>query len=351
MWDIILNPLITLLAWMYSLFGNNIILAIVALTVIIRMMTYPLLARQQRSSKKMQALQPRLKKLQEKYKDDREQLAQAQMKLYQEAGVNPIGGCLPLLVQFPILIGLYQTIWFALSSSPYQLIDLSERLLLPGLDALIPLQNTFMGMNLAQPPTPPVNPVYALVLPLLVMATTYVQSKVTMASTQMQQPKKDNDSGQPDMTQQVTQSMTTVMPIMFGMISLSFSVGLSVYFITSNVISIIQYSPMGKRVLDRAFGQKADDDDAVTFSDDDDEADEAEVSEDGEPKPKPEKKLDKPSNRDKVRAAREAKEKDPEASDAKDNKNAKDAKAAAKNGKDNNPKGKKPGNKPAKNRR
>src|SRR5689334_10412547 len=151
MWDLIFNPFVTLLTWMYSVLNHDIVLAIVVFTVIVRVVTYPLLAKQQQSAKKMQELQPRLKRIQDKYKDDREKLAQAQMDLYREAGVNPFGGCLPLLIQFPILIALYQAIYFALANTPFQLVDLSERLLIPGLDKLIPLQNVWLGMNLTQP--------------------------------------------------------------------------------------------------------------------------------------------------------------------------------------------------------
>ena len=79
----------------------------------------------------MQQIQPQLKKLQEKYKNDKEKLSQAQMKLYKENKVNPVGGCFPMVIQFPILIGLYQAIFFALAATPFQLVDLSERLLIP----------------------------------------------------------------------------------------------------------------------------------------------------------------------------------------------------------------------------
>ncbi len=255
MWDFILNPMVTILTLLYSWLGNNVVLAIVVLTVIIRMAMYPLLARQQASAKKMQELQPRLKKLQEKYKDDREKLAQAQMEMYQEAGVNPLGGCLPLFIQFPLFIALYSAINFALASTPYQLVDLSERLLLPGLDGLIPLQNTWLGMALAEPPSPPLNPAWALALPLLVMVTTYIQFKFTQAQSGMNTASSDDDEdAAPNQAQAMTQSMGTVMPVMFGFISLSLSVGLSIYFITSNLIGIVQYSPIGKRFLDRLFG-------------------------------------------------------------------------------------------------
>ena len=112
MWDLILNPFVTILAWLYAALNQDIVLAIVVLTVIIRFLTYPLLAKQQESSRKMQQLQPQLKKLQEKYKNDKEKMSQAQMKLYRENKVNPVGGCFPMVIQFPILIGLYQAIFF-----------------------------------------------------------------------------------------------------------------------------------------------------------------------------------------------------------------------------------------------
>ena len=262
MWDLILNPFVTILTWLYSALNQDIVLAIIVLTVIIRFLTYPLLARQQESSRKMQQLQPQLKKIQEKYKNDREKLSQAQMQLYRENKVNPVGGCLPLVVQFPILIGLYQAIFFALAATPFQLVDLSERLLIPGLDSLIPLQRMWLGMDLTLPPT--TNPTYALALPLLVLATTWGQSKLTMAVTKSGGDSKgkddddDSSSGIGGQAQAMTKSMTTIMPLMFGFFSLSFSVGLSIYFVTSNLIGIVQYSPQGRRALDRIFGNKKD---------------------------------------------------------------------------------------------
>jgi YidC/Oxa1 family membrane protein insertase len=251
MWDFIINPMTTLLILTYSFLGHNVILSIVVLTVILRVVMYPIFAQQQNSAKKMQEVQPRLKKLQEKYKDDKEKLAQAQMELYKEAGINPLGGCLPMLIQFPVFIALYQAIFFALAATPFQLVDLSERLMIPNLANLIPLQNVWLGMRLTEPPSPPGNPTYALILPALVMATTYIQFKFTSAQTNTQPA---DDDGKPNQAQAMTQSMGTIMPIMFGMISLSLSVGLSIYFITSNLVGIAQYSPPGKRILDQIFG-------------------------------------------------------------------------------------------------
>lgn len=252
MWDLILNPFITLLTLLYSILGQNIVLSIVVFTVLVRVAILPLTAQQQRSSKKMQELQPELKKLQEKHKNDREKLAQEQMALYKEHGVNPFGGCFPLVIQFPILIGLYQAIIFTLAATPYQLLDLSGRFLLPNLSHLVPLNNMWLLMDLSKPPTD--NPTWALALPALVLVTTWAQSKLTVPSAP-----PSSDDGQPNQAQAMTKSMTTIMPLMFGFFSLSFSVGLSIYFVISNLIGIVQYSLMGqsKLKLGQLFGRRA----------------------------------------------------------------------------------------------
>src|SRR5690606_24419610 len=244
MWDFIINPFVTTLTFLYSILGNNIVLTIVVFTVLVRLITYPLTIQQQRSSKAMQQLQPELKKLQEKHKNDREKLAQEQMALYKQHGVNPFGGCLPLLIQFPILIGLYQAIIFTLAATPFQLIDLSGRFLIPGLDHLVPLNNMWLGMDLTKPPTD--NPTWALALPALVLVTTWAQSKLTVPAT----PPSDNDDGRPNQAQAMTQSMTTIMPLMFGFFSLSFSVGLSTGCVFSTRVGVVQHSLMGQSKLD-----------------------------------------------------------------------------------------------------
>ncbi len=230
MWDLILNPFITVLVFLYQLLGQNTVLAIIAFTVLIRLLTHPLTMQQQRSMKAQQEVQPKLQKLQEKYKGDREKLAQAQMDLYREHGINPAGGCLPLLIQFPILIGLYQAIIQVLGATPLQLLDLSGRILIPGLNSLIPLQNQFLWLNLAEP-----DPFY--VLPILVLVTTWLQQRL------LTPPSSGTENNQ---AAAMTRSMTTVMPIMFFFFALSFASGLSIYFVVSNIIGIIQYSAMGK---------------------------------------------------------------------------------------------------------
>ncbi|MDL1899971.1 YidC/Oxa1 family membrane protein insertase [Anaerolineae bacterium CFX9] len=248
--DIIVNPFVTLLTFLYSIF-NDMVLSIVVFTILIRLLTYPLTRQQMRSSAAMTELQPELKKLQEKYKGDREKIAQEQMRLYREYGVNPLGGCLPLLIQFPIFIGLYQAIIHALAASPTQLLDLSGRLLIPGLDNVIPLNNMWLGMNLTQPPdfaAGGVIVIISVVLVALVFITTWVQFKVTVP------PPQPTDDGKPNQAQAMTQSMGTIMPVMYAFFALSFSVGISIYFIVSNVVGIAQYALMGKAHWGNIFG-------------------------------------------------------------------------------------------------
>ncbi len=251
MWSFIINPFITALTLFYSVTGN-IVLSIVVFTVITRMLLYPLTLQQQKSMRRQQALQPKIKKLQEKYKNDREALGREQMKLFQEEGINPFGGCLLMFVQLPIFLGLYQAIIYALAATPLQLLDMSGRLLIPGLASEIPLQSTWIGLDLTASPLE--NPIYALALPVLVVVTTWAQSKLTMSTAGAGQKKDDkdkdkdkNDSGMPNQAEMMQKQMTTIMPLMFGFFSIQFSVGLSIYFITSNLIGAFQYGFIGRR--------------------------------------------------------------------------------------------------------
>ena len=126
MWDLlIINPMVNTLLWIYSILIENFGLAIIVFTMLVRLITYPLTAKQMKSTSAMQDLQKSKKwqDIQKKYKDNREKLSQEQMKLYQEEGVSPFGSCLPTLIQFPVIIGLYQSIIRALAVTPIQLLS------------------------------------------------------------------------------------------------------------------------------------------------------------------------------------------------------------------------------------
>lgn len=229
MWDmLVLNPMINLLLVFYQFLGQQTILAVTALTLLVRLLVLPLTLKQQQSAQRMQALQPELQKIQKKYADNKEKLSQEQMKLYQQAGVNPLGGCLPLLIQLPLMFGLYQAIMRVLAVSPLDLLQLSQNVysFIPGLAAMIPLQTTFLWLNLGQP-----DPYY--VLPVLVVVTSWLSQKLLTPPT----PAAAAD----DRSAAMNKQMQVMMPLMFGFISISYASGLSIYFIISNLVTMLQY--------------------------------------------------------------------------------------------------------------
>jgi len=234
MLDFIIYPFANLLLLLYRFLGNQTVVAIAALTILIRLLIIPLTLSQQRSAQKMQELQPEIEKLREKYGDDQEKLAQKQMELWKEAGINPAGGCLPLIIQLPIMIALYRAIIFCVPSTPLQLFQFSGHIFidewLPSLVGLVPLQSTFLGMDLGQPPSS--GQWWSYSLPILVFATSWLQQKLLS-------PNSGGDSG--SQAQMMNQQMQIMMPLMFGFISLQYATGLSIYFVISNLFGMAQY--------------------------------------------------------------------------------------------------------------
>lgn len=254
MWNtIILDPMMNALLFLYSLLGQNFAVSIIVLTILIRLITYPLTYQQQKGVKALQELQQSKdwQETQKKYAKDREKLAQEQMKLYQKAGVNPIGGCLPTLIQFPILIGLYQAILRELAQTPLQLLDLSSHLysFLPRAYALIPINNRFLWMNLAQPERlflPFLPQVGIPILAILVVVSTYVSQRMMTPPT-----------AGGDQAAAMTGMMNIYMPLLLGYFSLTFASGLSIYYFTSNLLGIAQFAAMGRVDWRRALGLPA----------------------------------------------------------------------------------------------
>jgi YidC/Oxa1 family membrane protein insertase len=109
LWNVLLTqPLTTALVFFYAVFGGNLGLAIIALTVALRVLLLPLSLPALKSARAQKKIRPKLEKIKKKYKDDRQKLAQAQMELFQKAGINPFAGCLPQILQLVILIALYR---------------------------------------------------------------------------------------------------------------------------------------------------------------------------------------------------------------------------------------------------
>ena len=232
MFDFIAYPLANLLLLLYNWLGQSTVLAIAALTFLINLVLFPLTLTQQRSARRMQDIQPEIEKLKKKHGNDKERMSQEQMKLYKEMGVNPMGGCLPLLVQMPIWFGLYQAIRYCIPSTPLDVFQFSQHIYkwLPGVQGLVPLQSMFLGLDLGRPPGMP--QWWSYIVPLLVFGTSWLQQKLVSP------PSGSGDQSQSAM---MSQQMQVMMPLMFGMFALQFSVGLSIYFVISNLIRIAQY--------------------------------------------------------------------------------------------------------------
>jgi YidC/Oxa1 family membrane protein insertase len=170
-------------------------IAIILMTIVIKMILYPLTIKQVKSMKAMQDIQPEMKRLQEKHKKNPEMLQKEMARIYKDAGVNPLAGCLPLIAQMPILMGMF----YALQNFKYA------------------GDPSFLWLaNLSLP-----DPYY--VLPVLSALTTFIQQKQT--TTEMNQQMK---------------MMMIFMPIFIGWISLTFPAGLVIYWVISNITQIFQ---------------------------------------------------------------------------------------------------------------
>lgn len=172
--------------------------AIILLTIIVKMVLYPLTVKQVKSMKAMQELSPKMKKIQEKYKDNPQVMQQKIGALYKDAGVNPLAGCLPLLIQMPILMGMYYSLY--------------------NFNYPTPESAYFLWMTSMSDP----DPMY--ILPVLSALTTFLQQKMTTT-----------DSNNPQM-----KMMMFIMPLFIGWISINFPSGLVLYWVTMNVVQIIQ---------------------------------------------------------------------------------------------------------------
>jgi YidC/Oxa1 family membrane protein insertase len=181
-------------------------LAIIFLTVLVRLATWPIVARQMKSSERMRELMPQIKELQEKYKDDRQKQSEATFKLYRETGVNPLGGCLPMILQLPVFIGLF----YALQSS----IDLRHAPFVFWINDLSAPATLFTLPGTDWP---------VRILPILMAASMFGQQKMM--------PQTGMDPAQARM-------MLIMMPGMMLLISYTFPSGLVLYWLVSNLLGI-----------------------------------------------------------------------------------------------------------------
>lgn len=218
---IFLNGIISDLGLPYS-YG----FAIILFTLIIKIVTLPLTLMQLRSMKATQELQPKLQELQKKYGKDRERLARAQMELYKEAGVNPLGGCLPILIQMPILFGLYAALY---RLAGLGLLTHQRFFIIPDLSFPTPDQGISWIMRFISEGR------YGDVLGFMVLPALFLISQLVMQKMTQTTPSSSNDP-----QQAFTNQLMLLMPIMFTYFTLTLPSGLSLYWVTSNILQIIQ---------------------------------------------------------------------------------------------------------------
>ena len=203
--DIIAKPLLVSMNWIYR-YTMSYGWAIIVLTIIIKILLYPLTLKSFTSMKELQKIQPLMKEIQQQYKDDKQKMNQELMRLYQEHKINPMGGCLPMLLQIPILFALYKVFYQAieLRHTPFHIVGTW----LPDLSAADPYYIT----------------------PVLMGVSQFVMQKMTPTAG--------------DPTQQ---KIMLFMPVLFTFLFLNFPSGLVIYWLISNMLSIIQQAYINRK--------------------------------------------------------------------------------------------------------
>lgn len=209
--------LLTILNWFYAHVIANYGVAIIFLTIVVRLAMFPLTLKSMKSMKKMQLLGPELEKLKEKYGEEQQELNKKMMEMYRERGVNPLGGCFPMLLQMPVFIALYRMLWnaYELRGAHFFLwiTDLSQPdhlVQLPWLHA-VPLLGMFEWVN---------------VLPILMGVSMVVSQKVTPTAGPSTNPQQ--------------KLMMTIMPVFFSFICYNMAAGLNLYILTSTLLGMLQ---------------------------------------------------------------------------------------------------------------
>jgi len=275
-------PILNLLVGYYKLFEalrfpGPLGFAIILLTLTVRVVLYPLMATQMKSARKMAKLKPHIDELSKKHKDDKQALQQAQLALYKEHGVNPAGGCLPLLIQMPILIALYNVFYTVFQTTgsggiaPSELSKLisniNQILYTPALK-LTSFHTDFFGFDLAVKPSQWQNVGWwLLAIPVITALLQWYQTKLMMDGQTNQKSKdesrktedkrivkheKQDQGGKPeekkeDMAMEMQKQMAIISPIMFAFFSYQFPVGLALYWNIFGLFGIIQQRYINKK--------------------------------------------------------------------------------------------------------
>lgn len=232
--NLIYYPLFNLMIFFYNIVpGNDIGIAIILLTLFVRFVLYPMNTKSIKSQKKLQEIQPLMKEIQAKYKDNKEKQAKKLMELYQKHKINPLSGCLPILIQLPILIALYRVFLNGFK-------DESLAIVYPFIANPGHIDPMFIGLvNLSE-----TNFLLALMAGIL----QFFQTKMLMGNKDKDKDKKVEEENKEksaeektqDFAQSMTKQMMYILPIMTFVFAMSFPSGLALYWVVTTLFAIIQ---------------------------------------------------------------------------------------------------------------
>lgn len=253
---ILADPLAFIIRPIYNLI-NNYGLTLIIVTILIRMLTIPLTVKSQRSMAKTQLIQPELQKLQQKYKNDQQKLSIEMQKLYKKNNVNPMGGCLPLIVQMFILFGfigvIYNPLQYILQLSKEQIAQITEavgakaatyQVTLCGMEGVKeqiialgkqPINFNFFGIDLTQVLKGHELDYKMWIFPILAVVATVLSGYITKKQT----PANSNSQAN-EQAQSMSNSMLTIMPVMTAMFTYTMPAGMSLYWFVSTAFQILQ---------------------------------------------------------------------------------------------------------------
>jgi YidC/Oxa1 family membrane protein insertase len=225
--EALFRPLFNLLIWLYDVIpGADFGFSIIALTVVVKLLLWPLAHASLKGQKRMQELQPKLDALKEQHKGDKDALAKAMMEMYQSEKVNPLSSCLPLLVQLPIIIALFQVLRAGASGTQ----DFAD--LYPFVARPESVNHLFLGLvDLAKASLP---------LAVLSGLLQFVQAKMLLARRPPKKLREKEGAKDEDMTAAMNKSMLYMMPVMSVVIGAKFPAGLTLYWVVLNLVTILQ---------------------------------------------------------------------------------------------------------------
>jgi len=246
--NILVRPIATILVGIYQLLSflhvpNALGFSIIILTIIIRFILYPLISTQLKSSKKLQAVAPHVAKLKIKHKGDSKKLQEETLKLYKEHGINPAAGCLPVLIQLPIIWALYALLQKVVNVNTHSIVsDFNKLVYINSLKLTSAWNTNFFGLPLGTSPSKLFSTVGPLIL-LVPVATAVFQfflSKMLISPLPAPTSPSEKKAQEEDFANAFQQQSLIIFPLMIGFFSYTFSIGLSLYWNTFTIFGIIQ---------------------------------------------------------------------------------------------------------------